>query len=172
MPTASGCFPKFAAKFALTWITVVLPLRGVAGSGVESWGPGLLLRPRGGCGGASLQSCRGRSLLPGERPHGLQAVATVEGLEDGGRRPLRERHGQGRRSDRRGKPLQQWGPLAMGWERRPCQFGQAGVELPDGFPRLLGPRVEPLSMTCCDSSGFIMNARAWYTSSKEAVGLI
>ncbi len=27
-----------------------------------------------------------------------KAVATVEGLEDGGRRPLRERHGQARRS--------------------------------------------------------------------------
>ncbi len=40
--------------------------------------------------------------------------------------------------------MQQWGPLAMGWERRPCQFGQTGVELPDGFPRLLGPRVESL----------------------------
>ncbi len=103
-----------------------------------------MLRPRGGCGGASLQSCRGRPLLPGERPQALQAVATVEGLEDGGRRPLHELHGQGRRSDRRGEPLQQWGPLAMGWERRPCQFGQAGIELPYGFSRLLGPRVESL----------------------------
>ncbi len=26
MSTASGCFPKFAAKFTLTWISVVLPL--------------------------------------------------------------------------------------------------------------------------------------------------
>ncbi len=43
MSTASGCFPKLAAKFALTWIAVVLPLRGVAGSGVEPWEPGLLL---------------------------------------------------------------------------------------------------------------------------------
>ncbi len=30
----------------------------------------------------------------------------------------------------------------MGWERRPCQFGQTGVKFADGFPRLLGPRVE------------------------------
>ncbi len=47
-----------------------------------------------------------------------------------------------RRPNRLDEPLQQWGTLAMGWGRCPCQFGQTGLERPNGFPRLLGPRVE------------------------------
>ncbi len=83
MSTAPGCFPKFTAKFSIMWISIVLPWRGVAGSWVEPWVPGLFLRSRGGCYIACLAAYMGRSLILGERPHALHAVATVEGLEDG-----------------------------------------------------------------------------------------